>query len=496
MNKFMPAIILLLLLTLSFGCAAGKVGNDTPLERLKAEVDHLIADPAFASASWGVYIEAPDTREVLYRHNEDKLLIPASNIKLFTTATALVRFGPNFTYKTRLYYDGTVSNGTLNGNLIVRGSGDPTISGRYNGNNITGTFQEWADSLKAMGIRKITGDVIGDDDYFDDVAMGYGWSWDDEPYYYSAHISGLSFNDNTVKVRIKPGENVGDKAVIELDPPTKYVTIKNNIKTTLPDSTLYYDFSRSAAGNLFTFWGKYPISKKAKTDWISVSNPTLYTATVVKETFESAGITVGGKAKDGDDLKAKPNYDKLQSVAVYTSPPMSRMIRTVNKSSQNFYAEQLLKTIGKEYNHEGSASAGIKSVKSLLSGIGIDANGIKIVDGSGLSRMNLVSTRQVATLLRYMRGHKYFDSYYDSLPIAGVDGSIGRRMRGTNAQRNMRAKTGYVSYVRSLSGYITTADGEDIIFSFIVNNYAVPTSMANELQNRIGVILSNYSRGN
>ena len=496
MNKFIITAISVLPLILSLSCAANRVTNDTPLGRLKAEIDHLIADPSFASATWGVYIESPDKREVLYRHNENKLLIPASNMKLFTTATALVRFGPNFTYKTKLYYDGAVSNGTLNGNLIIRGSGDPTISGRYNGNNITGTFQEWADSLKAMGITKITGDVIGDDDYFDDVGMGYGWSWDDEPYYYSAHTSGLSFNDNTVEVHIKPGEKVGDMAIIEIDPPTKYVMIKNRIKTTKADSTLYYDFSRSVDGNVFTFWGKFPISKKAKTDWISVRNPTLYTATVLKETLESAGISVGGKARDIDDISSKPKYSKLKTAAVYTSPPMSRMIRTVNKSSQNFYAEQLLKTIGKEYNHEGSASAGIKSVKSLLSGIGIDANGIKIVDGSGLSRMNIVTTRQVATLLRYMRGHKYFKYYYDSLPVAGVDGTIRRRMIGTNAHRNLRAKTGYVSYVRAMSGYVTTADGEDIIFSFIVNHYDVPTSMANELQNRIGVILSNYSRGN
>ena len=495
MNRIMLPIVLLLFLTLFFSCAASGVRNDTPLNRLKAEIDYLIADPAFASATWGVYIESPDKREVLYRHNENKLLIPASNMKLFTTATALVRFGPDFTYKTRLYYDGTLSFGTLNGNLIIRGSGDPTISGRYNGNNITGTFQEWADSLKAMGITEITGDVIGDDDYFDDVGMGKGWSWDDEPYYYSAHTSGLSFNDNTVDVRIKPGEKVGDKAIIELDPPTKYVTIKNNIKTTKADSTFYYDFSRSADGNIFRFWGKIPISRKAKTDWISVRNPTLYTATVLKETLELAGISVGGKAKDVDDVSSKPNYDKLQTAAVYTSPPMSRMIRTVNKSSQNFYAEQLLKTIGKEYNHQGSASAGVKSVKTFLSGIGIDVNGIKIVDGSGLSRMNIVTTRQVAALLRYMRGHRYFDSFYESLPIAGVDGTIRRRMIGTNAQRNLRARTGSLSYVRAMSGYVTTTEGEDIIFSFIVNNYDVPTSMANELQNRIGVILSNYSRG-
>ncbi len=483
-------------MTISVGCAASGVSLNTPEARLKAEIDHLLADPAFASATWGVYIESPDKREVIYRHNEDKLLIPASNLKLFTTAAVLVRFGPNFTYKTRLYYDGKIQNGVLKGDLVIRGSGDPTISGRYNGGDLTGTFREWSDSLKSLGINRIEGSIIGDDDYFDDVPLGKGWSWDDEPQWYSAHISGLSFNDNAIDLKIRPGEKPGDKAVIMLDPPTAYVQIKNNIKTTEPDSISYYDFSRSIDGNVFTFWGKLPINKKESKTWASVRNPTLYTATVLKETLENAGIDVTGEPKDVDDISSKPDYSKMRTAAVYSSPPMSAMIKTVNKPSQNFYAEQLLKTLGKEYQNKGSSSAGVKVVKSFLNGVGIDGNAVKIVDGSGLSRLNLVSPRQVATLLRYMRQHRYGEYYYDSLPTAGVDGTIRRRMIGTNAQGNLRAKTGHISYVRALSGYVTTADGEDLVFSFIVNNYDVPTSMANELQNRIGVILSNYSRGN
>ncbi|MCH8289367.1 MAG: D-alanyl-D-alanine carboxypeptidase/D-alanyl-D-alanine-endopeptidase [Candidatus Marinimicrobia bacterium] len=496
MDRFKLSLVSIIIMTISVGCAAGGVSLNTPEARLKAEIDHLLADPAFASATWGVYIESPDKREVLYRRNEDKLLIPASNLKLFTTAVALVRFGPNFTYKTRLYYDGKIQNGTLKGDLVIRGSGDPTISGRYNGGDLTATFREWSDSLKSLGINRIEGNIIGDDDYFDDVPLGKGWSWDDEPQWYSAHTSGLSFNDNAIDLKIRPGENPGDKAVIKLDPPTSYVQIKNNIRTTEPDSISYYGFSRSIDGNLFTFWGKFPVNKKESKTWASVRNPTLYTATVLKETLESAGIEITGEAKDVDDISSKPDYSKIQVAAVYTSPPMSTMIKTVNKPSQNFYAEQLLKTLGKEYQNEGSWSAGVKVVKSFLNAVGIDGNAIKIVDGSGLSRLNLVSPRQVATLLRYMRQHRYGKYYYDSLPIAGLDGTIRRRMIGTNAQGNLRAKTGHISYVRALSGYVTTADGEDIVFSFIVNNYDVPTSMADELQNRIGVILSNYSRGN
>ena len=496
MNKMNFRSLIILLILLFSGCASNMGHPDTPLGNLRFEIDLLVNDPAFASATWGVYIETPDNREVLYRHNENKLLMPASNMKLYTTATALVKFGPNFSYKTRLYADGVINKGTLEGNLIVRGSGDPTISGRHNGGVIVGTFLDWADSLKAMGINAITGDIIGDDDYLDDVPLGHGWSWDDEPYWYSSHISGLSFNDNTVDILIKPGEKAGDPAIIETDPPTSYVQIKNNIKTTDNDSVMYYDFNRSIDGNLFTFWGNVPLTKKESKTWVSVRNPTLYTVTVLKETLEENGISVGGETVDADDRSSKPKYGKMKVAATYSSPPMSELINVVNKRSQNFYAEQLLKTLGKEYKKTGSASAGVKVVKSFLREIGIDDNGILIVDGSGLSRLNLITAKQTATLLRYMRLHKYGNYYMNSLPIAGVDGSISRRMIGTSAAGNLKAKTGYISYVRALSGYVTTDEGEDVIFSFIVNHYDVPTSMANELQNRIGIILSNYSGGN
>lgn len=496
MNKLEITLLIILLITLFSGCAAQMAHPDTPLGNLRTEIDQLLNDPAFASATWGVYIEIPDKREVLYRHNENKLLIPASNMKLFTTAAALVRFGPNFTYKTRLYTDGVVQNGTLKGNIVVKGSGDPTISGRYNGGVIVGTFLDWADSLKAMGINAITGDVIGDDDYFDDVPLGNSWSWDDEPYWYSAHISGLSFNDNAIDVLIKPGEKAGDPAIIEIDPPTSYIQIKNNIKTTENDSVMHYNFNRSIDGNLFTFWGNMPLTKRESKTWASVRNPTLYTVTVLKETLEDNGISVGGKAMDADDRTSKPKYENMMVAATYTSPPMSEMIKIVNKPSQNFYAEQLLKTLGREYQKTGSSSAGVKVVKSFLRETGIDDNAVKIVDGSGLSRLNLITVKQVATLLRYMRKHRYANYYMNSLPIAGVDGTIRRRMSGTNAAGNLRAKTGSLSYVKALSGYVTTAEGEDIVFSFIVNHYNLPMSMANELQNRIGIILSNYSRGN
>jgi len=496
LNKLKFGLFIILLLTLLTGCAAQMGHPDTPLGDLQTEIDLLVNDPSFASATWGIYIEAPDKREVLYRHNENKLLIPASNMKLFTTAVALVKFGPNFTYKTGLYLDGAVRNGTLNGNLVVKGSGDPTISGRYNGGIIVGTFIDWADTLKAIGITAITGDVIGDDNYFDDVTLGNSWSWDDEPYYYSAHQSGLSFNDNTVNVLIKPGEKAGDLAIIEIDPPTSYVQIKNNIKTTENDSVMYYDFNRSIDGNLFTFWGNMPLTRRPSKTWVSVRNPTLYTVTVLKETLEKNGISVEGKPIDGDNLATKPKYGTMMIAATYTSPPMSELIRTVNTPSQNFYAEQLLKTLGREYQKTGSSSAGVKVVKSFLRGVGIDDNGIKIVDGSGLSRLNLITAKQVATLLRYMRKHRYGNYYMNSLPIAGVDGTIRRRMSGTNAAGNLKAKTGSLSYVKALSGYVTTAEGEEIVFSFIVNNYNLPKSMANELQNRIGIILSNYSQRN
>jgi len=468
--------------------------EDTQLNQLKYELDEIFKDPSFSNAYWGVIIQSLETGEYLYRLNEHKSFIPASNMKLFTTAVALIKLGPDFRYKTYIYTDGKIKDEILYGNIFIRGSGDPTISGRFTNGDVIKTFKDWADSLLKLGIKEINGDIVGDDNYFDDQYMGTGWAWDDETYWYSAHISALSFNDNCVDFEIFPGKKIGDPAIIKINPNTKYVQIKNQVITVHPDSSTKIDFFRAPGTNIINVFGKISLKSKPQKESISIHNPTLYTATVFKEVLESKGIKITGSAVDIDDTFLNPDYENMTILASYESPPLSEIIKVINKRSQNFYAEQLFRTLGKIFGGEGSTQKSVEVIKTTLSQFGIPPEAISIYDGSGLSRLNLVTPFQILTLLNYMYKHEYFSYFYESLPIAGVDGTLETRMRKTKAQGNVRAKTGYVQYARALSGYIKTKDNEMLSFVMITNNYLIPTSAANMIQDIVCQRLAEFSR--
>lgn len=468
--------------------------EDTALNQLRNELNEIFKDPSFSNAHWGVIIQSLETGEYIYRLNEHKSFIPASNMKLFTTAVALLKLGPDFKYKTYLYTDGEIKGEVLYGNLFIRGSGDPTISGRFTNGDVTKTFKDWADSLLKAGIKEIYGDIVGDDDYFDDQYMGTGWAWDDETYWYSAHISALSFNDNCVDLEIYPGKKINDPAVIKINPNTNYVQIKNQVITVHPDSSTKINFFRAPGTNIINVIGKISLKSKPYKESITVHNPTLYTVTVFKEVLESKGIKITGSPVDIDETFLKPDYEKMKILASYESPPLSEIIKVINKRSQNFYAEQVFRTLGKIFGGEGSTEKSVEVIKNTLSQIGISPDLISIYDGSGLSRLNLVTPFQILTLLNYMSKHEYFSYFYESLPIAGVDGTLETRMRKTKAQGNVRAKTGYVQYARALSGYVKTKDGELLSFAMITNNYLIPTSVANMIQDIVCQRLAEFSR--
>jgi D-alanyl-D-alanine carboxypeptidase/D-alanyl-D-alanine-endopeptidase (penicillin-binding protein 4) len=492
---FIPLIVLFSSCSIFTGhVVRGEFDYYAPLIRLKMELDEIFDDPAFYNAHWGAVIKSLETGEYLYRRNEHKSFIPASNMKLFTTAVALIKLGPDFKYVTGLYTDGEIRGGVLYGNLFVRGSGDPTISGRFTGGDVTKIFRNWADSLKELGIERIKGDIIGDDNFFDDQFMGTGWAWDDETYWYSAHISGLSFNDNCVDLQIFPGDEVGDTAIVKINPETGYVRIINQVITVPPESSNYIDFFRSPGTNVIKVFGRIAINSSPHSESVSVHNPTLYAVTVLKEVFEVKGIEVEGRAVDIDDTVINPDYSRMRRVASYESPPLSEIIKVINKRSQNFYAEQVFRTLGKIFGGEGSTEKSVEVVKNVLLKMGIPPNSISIYDGSGLSRLNIITPFQVVKLLEYMYRHEYFKYFYESLPIAGVDGTLEGRMKHSSAENNVRAKTGYVRYARTLSGYVTTRDGEMLVFSLMTNNYLVPTPVANSIQDMVCIRLANFSR--
>lgn len=463
---------------------------------LKKELDTIFSDPEFSNAHWGVVIQSLKNGEYLYQKNAHKNFMPASNMKLFTTATALAKLGPDYTYKTQFFTNGGIdSSGVLSGDIIIRGVGDPTITGRYFDGHITQPIENWADSLIARGITTINGNLIGDDNFFDDEILGEGWAWDYQSDWYAAQISALSFNDNCMDVLFLPGSNLGDEAKFQLLPDIEFARIKNHVTTVQPGMEKGISFFRKRGTNDVEIYGALALNSSTKKDWFSIENPTRFTVTTFKNVLLHKGIKVTGNCYDIDDFQNFGYELNRESLLFqHSSMPMKEIVATINKVSQNLYAELLLRTLGAYYEESGSSKSGIKVVKDFLAEIGIDPEKFSMYDGSGLSRLNMVTPCQVATLLRHMRKNVQGDFFYDSLPIAGVDGSIKNRMKHTAAEGNARAKTGYIGHVRALSGYVTTIDNEELVFSIIANNYTVPTSKANLIQDHVCERLANFSR--
>lgn len=465
--------------------------KDENLREFRAQVNQIINYPAFNPATMGIHVEEYGTNKILYSLNPHKLLIPASNMKLFTTASALAMLGPQYTYQTSLHTDGIVRNDTLLGNLYIRGSGDPTISGRHNNGKPLEIFYRWSDIIKSKGIAVIEGSIIGDDNCFDDIELGYSWGWDDLSYYYAAKINGLSFNDNCVDIFIMPADSIAGKARIVAEPVPNYLSISNELVTVSADSQNYIDFYRIPGSNEVRIFGTVKLDADTLKDWITIANPTHYFLKAFQHVLDEDGITVRDISDIDNTPLQKPSYDRMDTLAVHQSVPMAEIIRTVNKVSQNFYAEQLQKTLGIEQKKEGSTQAGIAAEKDWLAQIGINPEDIFIVDGSGLSRHNMVTAFQVVQVLKAMRQHSDYQIFFDSLPIGGVDGTLKSRLKGSNAQGHVHAKTGYVGHVRALSGYVITKNGREYLFSILVNHYPVPTRMINQMQDAIVTLLYN-----
>jgi len=462
------------------------------LEKLHAEIDYYANDPNLKNAFLGIYIASLENPKVIYKLNEHRIFVPASNQKLYTTAAALHKLGPDFRYQTKFFAKGTLSKGILQGDLIIKGAGDPTLSGRFHeSKDILAEIKAWADSLKEKGITKIEGGLIGDNSFFADDILGTGWSWDNESYYYAAQTSALSFNDNCIDFTAEAGSSAGSPADISMNPEIEYAEIINNSRTTANDSIYTLAFWRERAKNIIHLDGEIPLKAKPEKESITVEKPAEYLLAVFRSVLKEKGIETAGK-NIVISRKDTALYQDADSLYTYYSVPLSDIVNVINKRSHNLYAEQLMKTLGGLYKGKGSFRNGASVMKNFLTSSGVSDDEIIIVDGSGLSRRNFISPYSMAVLLRKMAHSSNFDTFYDSLPIAGVDGTLKRRMKGMRAEGNVRAKTGYVSNVRNLSGYVKDKKDRQYIFSILVNNYTVPTSYVNDLQDNICNLIAEF----
>ncbi len=458
---------------------------------LRAGLDRIFSDPLFAAAQWGVEILSLDRGELIYERNSGKLFIPASNNKLPTAAAALLRLGPDFTFETRICSDGELADGTLKGSLIIVGSGDPTLSPRFSSGESFLVFRQWASKLKELGIRRIDGDILGVDGAFERNMLGKSWARDNLAYGYSAPVSALQYHDNQVTVEILPGEKEGDRASARVEPAVGYFTIDCLVTTAPAGAEPEVTVERGDSDGFLTLRGSVPLHGRPVRQSVSVDNPSLFFLRTLKDTLGSEGIDVTACSTRVLRSTGSPN---LVTFWTEHSPRLSDILKPLLKTSQNLYAETLVRALGSRFRSDGSFVKGQELVEETLRGMAIEKGTYSYADGSGLSRLNLISPDQVVRLLKYMSRHSWFDHFYDALPIAGVDGTIEGRMKGTRAEGNVRAKTGTLGHVRCLSGYLKTADGELLAFSMLANNFLVSNRSAEYVQDAALELLANFTR--
>ena len=473
---------------------------------LASKIDELVSKtPALGKAFVGLDVVSLASGRVLYEHNQDRLFVPASNMKLFTTALALVKLGPQYRFKTQIGADLPIdADGTLAGNLVFAGGGDPTLSGReypyqyHPGSQAVTSYsfravEELADQLVARGLKRVNGDIVGDDRRYVWEHRVKGWSNGDALWEYGAPVSALILNDNSFAVTIRPAAHTGDLAQISLSPDFEYFSIDNRVHTRA-GGMRKVAFSESSNGRQLHIAGVLPPGNAGITELLAVEDPAGYGAEVLREALLRRGIPIHGKAvvrhRFSDDTPDSPEPATLRFVfAGRTSPPLSEILQVVDKVSQNLHAEVLLREVGLVAGHSGSREGGLAVMQDFLTGVGISKEAYRFSDGSGLSRETLVSPAVIIKLLAYMYKSGNRDVWVSLLPIAGVDGTLATRFQDHPEAQVIRAKTGSLTHVRAMSGYAESPRYGPVAFSFLVNNFTAPVVEIKRLLDQMGLAL-------
>ncbi len=470
--RLMPALILA-------GClsAASLAEN---IERL------IAASPAARNAFWGIRIVDLVSGKTLYEANPDHFFLPASNAKLFTTAMALMRLGPDFTFRTRVAADGPPdAEGRIHGALRLVGGGDPNLSARavpYRLGPATGNplaaIEDLADQVAARGVRRIKGDVVGDDTWYVWEPYAAGWSIDDPRSDDGAPVSALTLNDNTLTLNIRPAAAVGSAALLSLNPPVEYYLLENRVRTVAASGDRRVHMERIPGSGEVRLWGTLPLRDHGQELLLGIEDPALYAATALRQALEERGIAVSGSVRarhlypdQAMEPAPAPAEDPGLELASRTSAPLLEDLRITDKVSQNLHAELALRAVGRARRGIGSFEAAREEEKAFLAEAGIETGAYNLLDGSGLSRLDLVTPAAVVKLLRYMYDSPQRANWISLLPVGGQDGTLATRLGDGAAAGHIHAKTGSLSHVSALSGYAEKPGGQWVAFSILVNNY-------------------------
>ena len=505
---------------------ATRSAADAPrsLDELRSRIEQIARQPALDPGFFAVKIVSLDSGQVIFEQDANKFVRPASNMKLYTVATAFDRLTPDFHFITSVYAREKPDDGKVKGDLVIYGRGDPSIAARFNDGDYFKGINDLADRIVAAGVKRVKGDLVGDESYFNGAPLGSGWEWEDLTWSYGAPVSALNINDNALDLNVKPGDRVGAAVLVTTGPPAaSFVTILNRATTSARGSRSNLRIYRGLGANTIELSGTLPMGDVGFVGGVAIQDPALAFVTMLRDALVKRGVKIDGRVRTVTSRSGESVLPRTAAgfgtgtmaqfpveITSLQSPPFSVIAAHTLKPSQNQYTELILRTLGRNPQVLDSAGetkplsgdsrgaqddeeSGLEVVRHFLRQAGIGDSDVALNDGSGLSRNDLISANTTVQLLTFMTKHKYFAQFREALPIAGVDGTLRTRMRGTPAEGNLRAKTGSLSSVASLSGYVTTAAGEHLVFSMMLNNYPDASAVRHDSIDAIAVLLASFS---
>jgi D-alanyl-D-alanine carboxypeptidase/D-alanyl-D-alanine-endopeptidase (penicillin-binding protein 4) len=465
----------------------GATTNPIPtLAELRTRCSNHVAAPRFTAAAWGVKVISLVTGKTLFEHDADKLLSPASNTKLFTVALGLDWLGKDYRVRTSLHANERPGpDGTLKGDLILLGRGDPGFRADLHSNDLLRALEPLVFALTNAGVRQVEGNLIADESFFAGPPYGSGWDWDDLQHYYGAPISALTLNANCVTLTARPGQRAGEPVRVEVAHPEAGVLLENHASTGPAGSPSTFSLLRLPQRGAAHALGQLPLDARPVVEELPVPEPARWFGGMFKQALARHGVRISGQVTPVNWLTrsvAPLDHARLVELGSVESAPLSQMAAWILKPSQNLYTDLLLAHVGAlaqatnaaRARLETSEDAGVRELNRFLRAASIAPGQVIFEEGSGLSRNNLVTAAALVRLLEYMDRHPAAATWREALPVAGVDGTLRNRMKGSLAEGNVRAKTGTLRWANSLSGYVTTAAGERLAFSFMLNRYQNP----------------------
>lgn len=437
---------------------------------LNEKIDAILTDEKLSGAITGVSIRGGESGELLYSHFGEIRLRPASNMKILTSIAALETLGADHRFTTEVLVDGKLTGDILDGNVYIKGQGDPTLLKR--------DLDQFAKELKAYGIQHVKGSLLGDDDWYDDILLSQDLNWSDESSYTGAQISALTLSPNedydagTIIVEVNPGIKIGEEAQVTVSPETDYVNIINQTKTVAKNEVKNISIEREHGTNTIKIEGTIPAEGTSSKSWIAVWEPTGYVLDVFKQTLEENGIQFM------EDSQVQPGIAPKEATVIVKkeSMPLSELLFPFMKLSNNGHGETLTKEMGKVVYDEGSWDKGLLVIEEVVAQFDIDTKMILLRDGSGMSHKNMIPANEMTKLLYQIQQESWFPEFENALPVAGeedrfIGGTLRTRLVDPETKGKVKAKTGKINSVSTLSGYVTAKSGEKLVFSILINNY-------------------------